>query len=111
DLSGERGGVDAALAGEDERRVPHRVAQADDVGDERSAGDEPCAVGGEAAGETARRARAGQVTDVDPARVAVAVSESLEPSLELGDGRGVGAFLRAEDPRRLDEGRRHVARD
>ena len=109
DLSRERGGVEAALAGEDERCAPHRVAQADDVGDERRAGDEPRAVGGEAAGEAARRARAGQRADVDPAGVAVAVGEPLEPSLELRDAprrRRPSADRRRAPRRRTSSSRR-----
>ena len=100
-LARERRGVEAALAGEDERRALERVAQADHVGDERRPGDEPPTVRGDASSEASRGTGAGQVADFDP------------PARAGSGRREAPAAARAPAPprrRRLSAGRRCAPR-
>ena len=111
DLPGERGRVEAPLAREDERRAGERLAEPDDVGDELRPRDEAGAERRQAAGEPARRARAGQLADVDAVVGPVALGELRQPALQLRDGGRVGSLLRAEDRGCVDEPGRHIACD
>ena len=82
-----------------------------DGGDELRPRDEAGAERRQAAGEPARGARAGQLTDVDAVVGSVALGELRQAALQLCDGGRVGSFLRAEDRGCVDEPGRHVAGD
>ena len=99
DLAGERGRVESALAGEDERRLRQCARQARLDRDEGRAGHEPRADGCEAAGEPAGRPRTAELAHVD----AVAARGSARRA-----SRAAARARRAARPRRPSAGRRCV---
>src|SRR5439155_25882764 len=84
---------DGSLAGDHERGTCGALVEADPVEDELGAGQQLPAQRGERGTEAAAGPGAGKLAK------RAQLLERREPCLELVDGVGVGAFLRAEDAR------------